>query len=88
MSVVVKNRRGKDVTLLNPAEKGNKYATELAYDVALTNDGEQKVDKHGRAKRLKTEQRAFRAGYLQAQKDSAKAFKHNHPDYKRKTGRK
>lgn len=87
MAVTVKSRRGKRVTLLNPSEKGNKYATELAYDVALTNDGEQKMDKHGRPKRLKTEQRAFRAGYLQAQKDSSKAFKSKNPNYRRKTGR-
>lgn len=88
MAVVVRNRRGKNVTLLNPSEKASKYATELAYDVALTNDGVQKLDRKGQQKRLKTEQRAYRSGYLQARKDSSKAFKHNNPNYKRKTGRK
>lgn len=88
MAVTVRSRKGKKVTLLNPSEKGTKYATELVYDVALTNDGEQKFDKKGHPQRLKSEQRAYRAGYLQAQKDSSKAFKHRNPGYKRKTGRK
>ena len=87
MAVTVRSRRGKKVTLLNPSEKGTKYATELAYNVALTNDGEQKMDKKGSPKKLSKVQRAYRAGFLQAQKDSSKAFKHNHPNYKRKTGR-
>lgn len=87
MAVTVKTKRGKNFTLLNPSEKGTKYATELAYGVALTNDGEQKFDKKGNAIKLTPKQRAFRARFLQAQKDSSKAFKHSHPNYKRKTGR-
>lgn len=29
MAVTVKNKRGKEVTLLNPSEKGEKYGAEL-----------------------------------------------------------
>lgn len=87
MAVTVRNRRGKKITLLNPSEKGTKFATELAYNVALTNDGEQKFDKGGNPKKLTPKQRAFRAGFLQAQKDSSRAFKSKNPNYKRKTGR-
>lgn len=85
MSVRVKNRRGKDVTLLDPSEKARKFLVELNYDVALTNDGEQKTRKNGKPRTLSDTQKAFRAGYLAHQKDSNKAFKHRHPNYKRKT---
>lgn len=77
MAVYVKNRRGKDVTLLNPSEKGHKFAIELKYNVALTNDGVEKRTKKGKVKSLSDTQKAYRSGYLAAQKDSAKAFKHN-----------
>ena len=80
MAVVVKNRKGKNTVLLNPSEKGTKYAIELKNDIRLTNTGHCK-DCSG----LTDKQRAYRSGYLAAQKDNHKAFKSNNPNYKRKT---
>lgn len=85
MAVDVRNRNGKMVTLLNPSEKAGKFAHELAYDTKYTNNGYEKLDKKGNLQKLTSEQRAFRAGYLQARKDSSNAFKSKHPRYKRKT---
>ena len=77
MAVMVRNRRGKKVTLLNPAEKGQKYACELGNNVRLTNDGSIKFRKNGKPKHLSDTAKSYRAGYLQARKDNAKAYKHN-----------
>mgnify|MGYP000007369129 CR=1 FL=1 len=71
----VVNRRGKTVTLLNPAEKGNKYAVELKCNVHCTNYGDVKLDKRGHVKTLSKQSRAYRAGYLSSRKDSANAYK-------------
>ena len=68
MAVIVRTRKGKQHALLNPAEKGKKFAAELTTNTSLTNFGE--VKKYG----LTNEQRAFRSGYLEARKDSAKAY--------------
>ena len=57
-----KNRRGKDVCLLNPSEKGAKFACELKTNVAHTNFGQPKVDESGNFKQLTKEQRAYRSG--------------------------
>ena len=80
MAVVVKSRKGKKVTLLNPSEKSTKYAMELKNNIRLTNNCECK-DCSG----LTETQKAYRSGYLAAQKDNQKAFKSKHPNYKRKT---
>ncbi len=80
MSVQHKTKKGKTITLLNPFEKGKKYYLEQMANVRTTNSGEIKDD----GKPLTPEQKAYRAGYLAAQKDSRKAFKHKHPDYKNK----
>ena len=80
MAVVVKSRKGKNVTLLNPGEKSTKYAIELKNNIRLTNNCECK-DCSG----LTEAQRAYRSGYLDSQKDNQKAFKSKHPKYKRKT---
>lgn len=77
MAVIVKTRRGKEVTLLNPSEKGNKFANELRNNCKYTNGGLFKLDKNGQYIKLNDAERAYRAGYLAAQKDSANAFKHN-----------
>ncbi len=69
-----KNARGKKVVLLNPAEKGVKYATELKNNVKLTNTGICKTDKKGRCRKLSKAERAYRSGYLQSRKDSANAY--------------
>ena len=75
--IIVRNRKGKDVRLLNPAQKGNKYVQELKSGVHLTNFGSVKKNKSGKAKRLNDSAKAWRSGYLQARKDSAKAWKSN-----------
>lgn len=62
-------------TLLNPHGKGAKYATELKRGVHMTNTGVVKTDKYGKSLHLNKQQRAYRSGYLQAQHDSAKAYK-------------
>ncbi len=72
--------------LLNPSEKGLKYAFELKHKRAVTNDFKRKIDpKTGLTKRLTKEQLAYRAGYLEHQKDSNRAFMSSHKSYKRKT---
>ena len=75
MAVKVKSRNGKDVTLLNPSEKGRKYADELRNGVKQTNEGMLKWGDDGKPERLTDKAKAYRAGYLDAQKDSAKAYK-------------
>lgn len=71
----VKRRNGKSVTLLNPSEKGNKYAVELNCNVHCTNEGDVKLDKNGKVQKLSKTSRAYRAGYLASRKDSAGAYK-------------
>ena len=66
MAVKVTTRNGKQITHLNPSEKGAQYAAELMANASAST---------GEA--LTKNQRAWRAGYLEARKDSAKAWKHN-----------
>ena len=73
MAVKVTSRSGKTVTLLNPAEKGRKAAAELKAGIKCTND--HKVNADGSVQRLTKDERAWRAGYLAARSDSAKAWK-------------
>ena len=74
MAVCLRNRRtGKCVTLLNPAEKGRKYAAELKAGVHATNTGQVKK-KNGKRMRLTDTQKAYRAGYLASRSDNAKCF--------------
>ena len=75
MSVKIKRKNGSVTVLLNPSEKGAKAAEELRNNVALTNDMHIKFDDYGKPKKLTNEQRAYRSGYLAAQKDSAKCWK-------------
>lgn len=81
MSVIVRNKHGQRVVLLNPFEKGQKMFNELRENVHLTNDGHVKTDKHGKPVRLNDTQRAYRGGYLAAQRDSRRAFRSKHPKY-------
>lgn len=74
----------KGSVLLNPSERSRKYAIEMKYKIALTNDGHEKT-KDNKPVHLTKEQLAFRAGYLEHQKDSNRAFKAKHLNYKRKT---
>lgn len=78
MSVVVTSKNGKKVTLLNPSEKGKKFAKELKQGVKRTNSGKVKTDKNKKGIRLTKEERAYRAGYLTAQSDSAKCYNATH----------
>ena len=70
----VTNRRGKRVTLLNPAEKGRKAAAELQMGIKITNDGVVKTDKRGDPIALTDKERAWRSGYLSARQDNAKCY--------------
>lgn len=72
--VVVTFNDGTVTTLLTPSGKGTKYAAELAMGVKITNNGDFKHDDNGVEIELTPEQRAYRAGYLDARKASAKAY--------------
>ncbi len=74
MAVCVKNKKGKEVLLLNPSEKARKFADELGNGVKQTNRGMIKFDKGGKPVKLSDTEKSYRSGYLQARKDSAKAF--------------
>lgn len=74
MAVTIKSKKGKDITLLSPREKGNKYADELSRNIRYTNDGRYKADKDGVVSSLTESQRAYRSGYLDARKDIGKAY--------------
>ena len=65
----------KTVTLLNPSEKGRKFAKELKEGVKRTNAGPFKLTPDKKAIHLNEKERAYRSGYLDAQKDSAKCCK-------------
>ena len=72
---VVNKRTGNVSVLLNPAQKGRKYAVELKHGQALTNGLQRKRTKNGSLKKLTPKQKAYRAGYLDARKDNAKCYK-------------
>ena len=74
MSTII-NKNGKKITLLNPSEKGEKYAKELKKGKKIRNDGSYALDDKKKSISLTKAQRAYRAGYLDAQKDSARCFK-------------
>lgn len=75
MARIVKSKSGKSITLLNPSEKARKFADELGNGVKQTNDGHLKYGKSGSPIRLTDTEKSYRSGYLDARKDSAKAFK-------------
>ena len=75
MPVKVKSKKGKTITLLNPAEKGAKFAKELKRGYKFTNDGIPKRDNEKNALMLTDTEKAFRSGYLSARKDSANVYK-------------
>ncbi|MCD8372195.1 MAG: hypothetical protein LUD27_02710 [Clostridia bacterium] len=72
---VVTYNDGNRQTFLTPSGKGKKYAQEIKTGRRFTNDGEAKVDDEGYELRVTKEGQAYRAGYLDAQKDSANAWK-------------
>ena len=75
--IVVTTKSGKKVRLLTPAQKGAKAAVELKKGVKMTNFGEVKMNRDGSPRKLTKVERAYRAGYLNARSDNAKAYKHN-----------
>ncbi len=75
MSKTFRLKSGNTITLLNPAEKGEKYAKELRTGKKYTNDGIVKKDKNGKVIKLGKKERAYRGGYLDGRKDNAKAYK-------------
>ena len=77
MARQIKTKNGKVITLLNPSERGRKYAKELHTGVdAFTGEV------------LSPRRKAFRSGYLKARRDSARAFKAKNPNYQRRTNTK
>ncbi|MGN0804995.1 MAG: hypothetical protein ACI4MS_06400 [Candidatus Coproplasma sp.] len=72
---IVHFKDGSSTVLLTPSGKGEKYSSELKTGISTRNDGSIKKDEYGYPVDLTSEQRAFRSGYLQAQKDSSKAYK-------------
>lgn len=69
------NKKGEPITLLNPNGKGKKYAMELKHGRRVTNNFKRKTTESGKPMKLTEKQRSFRAGYLQARKDSANCYK-------------
>lgn len=78
MSVIWKNKKGKEITLLNPSEKGRKCADELRAGVHATNDGMLKRDRYGNPIPLTDTEKAWRGGYLAARRDSANCYNFQH----------
>ena len=74
---IVTTRSGKTIRLLSPAEKGKKAAYELKKGMKFTNMGKPKQNPDGSPMTLNKAQRAYRAGYLDARKDNAKAYNYN-----------
>lgn len=77
MAKQIRTKSGQVITLLNPAERGRKYAKEL-------HTGEDEFTHQ----KLNQRQKAFRAGYMKARRDSARAFRSKNPAYQRKTNTK
>ena len=75
--IIVKSKNGKEIRLLTPAEKGAKAAYELKKGVKFTNMGEPKLNPDGTPVKLNAVERAYRAAYLDARKDNAKAYNYN-----------
>lgn len=75
MARKIKTKRGKTITLLNPAEKSRKYAKELRTGKKFTNYGSVKKDAKGKVIKLGKKERAYRGGYLDARQDNAKIYK-------------
>lgn len=74
-------KQGGEFIALYPCDKAGKYAEELKNGVRLTNAGKSKLGeddkpiKLGKKTTKDLQARAYRAGYLDAQKDSAAMFK-------------
>lgn len=78
-------KNGNTYTLLNQQGKIGKFSMELKDKQRYTNDGQVKTNQNGEPTGLTSSQAAYRIGYLNACKDSAKIFKKKNPKYERKT---
>lgn len=85
--IKVKNRKGNTVTLLNPAQRGRKYAYELKTNFNVTNAGKPVTDEDGPLPLSKV-QRAYRSGYLASRSDGAKCYKYNKDKKSKRTRKK
>lgn len=71
---IVRFKDGTSTVLLTPAGRGEKFAKELESGYATRRDGTIVKDEYGYPVDLTAEQRAYRGGYLDCQKDNAKAY--------------
>lgn len=77
MAKTITSKKGNKITLLNPSEKGKKYAKELKNKKHYLNSNgfrTIKKDDNGNAKVLSKSEASYRMGYLAARKDSAKCY--------------
>ena len=77
MATIITTKNNKQIVLLNPSEKAEKYARELKGKFKCTNDGKLKLSENGKGIELSDVERSYRSGYLQARQDGAKAYKYN-----------
>lgn len=63
MATIVKSKKGNKIVLLNPAEKGRRFARQLKKG---------RVEETGKV--LSPQDKAYRAGYLDARTDNAIAY--------------
>ena len=84
MSTIVRNRKGKQVVLLDPQEKRDKYFAELKCKQKLTANGKKKVDSKGKPMKLKEREIGYRLGFIAAQNESAKIYNAKKSRRKRK----
>ena len=75
--IIVETKNGKKVRLLTPDQKGAKAAVELKRGVKMTNFGQVKRNEDGSPRKLNKVERSYRAGYLDARNDNAKAYNYN-----------
>lgn len=67
MATIIRSKSGKKIVLLNPQEKTKRFARQMKTGVVReTNKSLSKVDK------------AYRAGYIAAQRDNQKAYCYKH----------
>lgn len=84
MATIVRNRNGKQVVLLDPQEKRDKYFAELKAKTKMTANGVKKVDSKGKPMKLKEREIGYRLGYIAAQNESAKIYNAKKAKRKRK----
>lgn len=81
--VVREEGTGRERTLLSPSQKGAKYSQELRERYRYQNNGVIKADEDGPIP-ISDAQCAYRAGYLDCQRDNARIFRKRNLAYRRK----